>query len=266
MAERLQYPIWAPIDPETLDAPLRDELQWYLDFSFPVWPEPTVASFPSFFIDPEALGAAETIVVTLDEYQALAEPVLPEHQTRPGWFTIDPEALAAGLRDEIQWYAPFAEPVLPEHQTRPGWYAVDPTTLDDPLRDELQWFMEFSVPVLPEHQVRTGTSVIDTESLGEPLRDELQWFQPFSDPIREVIRVIEAGNIFVDEPAAVAPDDELEWFQGFSLPVWQLSSVSYAATQSASGMMAVDISGTDSGTRRQRQIKSLIKSRRRRKR
>ena len=261
MAERFQYPIQAAIDPETLDDPLRDEIQWFQAFSFPVWPTPSVAEIPSFFIDPEALGAVEAVVVTLDEYQPLSGPVLPEHQIRPGIIVIDPETLSDPLRDEIQWFQEFSIPVLPEHQTRPGigvidtetlgdslrdeiqwftefsvpvlpeeqtrlgWFVIDTETLGDALRDEVQWFQQFSFPVWPKHQVRPGWFVIDSETLAEGLRDELQWFQPLSEPIRDVARLIEAGNIFVDEPPAVIVDDDLDWFRALSdpelLPPWR---------------------------------------------
>ena len=180
MVERFQYPIWAPIDPETLDAELRDEIQWWINFSI---------------------------------------PILPEHQTRSGTSVIDAETLGDPLDSKLEYFQEFSLPVLPEHQTRPGLSITDPETLGDPLESKLEYFQEFSLPVLPEHQTRPGTSVIDTETLAEGLRDEIQWFQPLSDPLRAVDRLIDAGNIFVDEPLVVVVEDELEWFQALSHPV-----------------------------------------------
>lgn len=57
MVKRLQYPIWATIDPETLDAQLRDEVQWRYDFSIPVLPLHQVRQ-GLFITDPETLGEA----------------------------------------------------------------------------------------------------------------------------------------------------------------------------------------------------------------
>ena len=222
MAERFQYPVWAAIDPETLDDPLRDEIQWFQEFSVPVLPIPSIAEITFSFIDPEALGEAGAVTVTLEEYQPLSEPVLPLHLQQPEAAIIDPATLDAPLRDEVQWFQEFSLPVLPEHQVRVGVSVIDPEALGEGLRDEIQWFTEFSTPVLPEHQVRPGWVAIDTETLAEGQRDELQWFQPLSDPIREVARVIEAGNIFVDEPPAVVTDD-LDWLQALSQPMRDLT-------------------------------------------
>ena len=118
MVERFQYPIWAPIDPETLDAELRDEIQWWTNFSI---------------------------------------PVLPEHQTRPGTFVIDTETLAEGLRDEIQWFNALSDPLRAvDRLIEAGNIFVDepPAVLAD---DDLDWFQALSHPApLPEWRQPTN--------------------------------------------------------------------------------------------------------------
>ncbi len=226
MARRIQYPILAAIDPTTLDAPLRDELQWFIEFSVPVLRIPSVASVPTFFIDPEALGEPEAVVeITLDEYQPFSIPVLPERKGLHGWLTIDPTTLDAPLRDEIQWFNPFSIPEITTYKVRAGLFVIDPETLSEPLRDELQWFLEFSTPVLPGRKPSLGLFTIDPETLNELLGDKIEWFQEFSTPI---LRTQEAEpGLFVIDPATLdAPlRDELQWFSGFSLPVLPIPSV-----------------------------------------
>ena len=211
-----------PTDPTTLDAPLRDEIQWFQEFDVPVLPEHQTRP-GTFVIDTETL--AEGLRDEIQWFQEFSVPVLPEHQTRSGLFIIDSETLGDALDSKLEYFQEFSVPVLPEHQTRLGLSIADPETLGDPLGDKIEWFSEFPVPVLPENQTRLGWFVIDTETLAEGLRDEIQWFQPLSDPLRAIDRVIDAGNIFVDEPLVVVAEDELEWFQALShpapLPEWR---------------------------------------------
>ncbi len=221
MADRFQYPVQAATDPETLNAPLRDEIQWWIELSQPTRRRASVANFPSFFIDPEALGEAEAAeVVTLDEYQALSEPLPPIRRQHPDAAIIDSATLDAPLRDEIQWFQPLSEPVLPLHRLQRAEAAViDVATLDAPLRDELQWYQDLNTPIFVPHQVRPGVSVIDTETLGEGLRDELQWFRDLDQPTRRKDVAIEAAAVFVDEVAVAPPEDLLEWFNPLSIPM-----------------------------------------------
>ena len=157
MAERFQYPVWAAIDPETLDAPLRDEVQWFQEFSVPVLPIPSVASAPSF--------------------------------------TIDPTTLDAVLRDEVQWFQEFSVPVLriPSVAEIPS-FTIDPEAFGvvETIIVTLDEFQPFSEPVLPLHQVRPGLFVTDPETIGDPLDDKIGWFQPLSEPLRRIGFLIEA--------------------------------------------------------------------------
>ncbi len=76
MAERFQYPIWAPIDPETLDAPLRDELQWFQGLSDPLRAVERVIDAGNIFVDQPLVVVAED---ELEWFQALSHPApLPE--------------------------------------------------------------------------------------------------------------------------------------------------------------------------------------------
>ena len=259
MVDRLQYPARAAQDPETISEGQRDEIQWFQPLSEPIRQLAGVAAFAALLATGAAsLGDADDPpdeAVTLDELQPLSIPVLPLHTQHPAAFAvIDPETLAEGLRDELQWFQPLSLPVLPEHLTRIGISVIDSETLGDPLRDEIQWFQALSLPVLPQHQtdlgwtvadfeepdaavddslewfqrlseptlplhlVRAGINVIDPETLAEPLRDELQWFQPLSEPTRRVAEAIGAGGILEDVPV-VADDPDTSWYTPLSEPV-----------------------------------------------
>ena len=78
-----------------------------------------------------------------------ALPVLPLPLQHPPAATIDPETLAEGLRDEIQWFQALSEPVLPWPPRPHGGcsYQGDP---DD--------FSEVVVPTIPgpEYTVPPG--------------------------------------------------------------------------------------------------------------
>lgn len=263
MAERLQYPIWAAIDPEALGEAVAPEvvtLDEFQAFSVPVLPRP-LQHPEAAIIDPTTLDAP--LRDEIQWFQPLAEPVLPRHLfQRAEAAPIDPETLSAALRDEIQWFMPLAEPVLPLHQTRPGWIAEDPEAIGDPLGDKIEWFQAFSLPVLPRHQTRPGWIAHDPEELAAALRDELQWFRPLSEPIRRIDRLIEAGNILVDEPPAVVTD-ELEWFAALSqpspLPPWRQPQGWFIDPEALSAALGID-------TRRQRAVITMLLSRRRNKR
>ena len=55
------YPVLAAIDPQTLNDPLRDELQWFQALAEPVLPIPDLSSLPSHFNDEELIGAAAPV-------------------------------------------------------------------------------------------------------------------------------------------------------------------------------------------------------------
>ncbi len=227
MVDHVQYPIWAAIDPTTLDAPTRDELQWYLNFSLPV-PRKIRAEEGWFTIDP--ITPPDPVVVTLDEYQPLSIPVVLPTPASIGWFTIDAETLGAPLSDKIEWYQDFSVPVPLALQAYPGTSVIDPETLSEPTRDEIQWYQEFSTFIPLARQAYEGTITSDPETLNDPLDDKIGWFQPFSTPLHIVAKVIEAGNIFVDE-LAVVDDKSFEWFAPLSEPV--LPTPLYQSTEAA---------------------------------
>jgi len=261
-------PGWSATDPQALGDALDDKIGWFTPLSEPVLPEHLFQ-------------------------RAEAAP-------------IDPATLDAALRDEIQWFQELSIPVLPRHLIRTGTSIIDSETLGDPLRDELQWFQELSEPTRRKGSVANIPSFfIDGEilageaveivtldehrPLSEPIfvrprqqpdafttdpatldaaqRDELQWFRALDGPMYPVARAIEAGNIFVDEIAAAPEADvPLDWFQGLSLPIWQIAQFSGLAYSTGAALLADEAAAEVPGTRRQRQMKSLVHSKRRRKR
>lgn len=251
-----QQPDAFTTDQETLNAPLRDEIQWYSPFNLPVLPlHQTRLGW--YTVDPEALSVE--LRSELEYYQPLSEPVLPRHLTGEGWFTIDTETLSAVLRDEIQWFSPFGVPVLPipsvagipaffsdgellandvveavtldEYSPlsepirpilvkQPEAIVIDPATLDAALRDELEWWQDFGIPVLPRHLTRPdGQAVTDPETLNDPLDDKLEWFAEFDQPTppRHLVRV--GGQSPIDfELLGIPLRDKVEWFRLLSEP------------------------------------------------
>jgi hypothetical protein len=271
MVKRLQYPARAAQDPETLSEGQRDEIQWWQPFSEPIRQLAGVAAFAALIASGAApLGDADDppppAAVTLDEHQPLSEPVLRVPTQHPAAFVvIDPTSLDAPLRDELQWFTEFSLPVLPGHQTRPGVFVTDPETLAEGLRDEIQWWRDFDLPPLSQHLVRSGITVIDTETLAEPLRDELQWFQPLSEPARRIAEAIGAGGVLEDITTG-DDDPDTSWYASLSEPVLpsHLFQRAEASIIDPEALGEEGVAPVGAGTRRQRQIKSLTRSRRRR--
>ncbi len=236
MTERLQYPIQAAIDPETLDDPLRDEIQWFQPFSEPIRQLAGVAAAAAIIastgmapIDPEALGEGAGEVVTLDEFQPLSVPVLPLPIQQPDAFVTDPATLDALLRDEIQWLRPLSEPVLrrPSVAEIPSFF-IDPEALGEPAADEIVTLDEFqplSQPVQPRPIQQPEAFVSDPETLGEALRDEIQWWRPLSEPVLPISRhaALAASGAAPDDQQSIgeaAADTSTEWWQPWPDQIW----------------------------------------------
>jgi len=112
MTKRLQYPIWAAIDPE-------------------------------------ALGEEAAEVVTLDEFQAFSLPVIPIYVQQPDAFIIDPVTLGAVARDELQWFQPLSEPMRRIAQIVEGGNIFVDEPPAPVFDDELEWFQPLSDPIWP---------------------------------------------------------------------------------------------------------------------
>ena len=162
------------IDPETLDDPLRDEIQWFQPLAEPVLPKQPEP--PGKFVDdPELLGAKQR--ATLQWWRNFDIPIWPALRARPGWIATDSETLGDPLRDEIQWFEPLSSPIL-ARQTGPWtWIAGDLVEPAAAPTDESGWFVDLSVPVLPRPVQHTG-AVTDPETLGAIRRIRKHHLQP----------------------------------------------------------------------------------------
>ncbi len=204
----------APIDPETLNDPETDRLEWFAPFSQPVLERRAdyyAATFAAGVapIDPETLNDPETD--RAEWLPPLSEPV-PRiaglHASNQQAFFIDPEALgetAIAADESTEWLPPLSEPVPQRvglHASEQQAFVTDPETLGDPETDRLQWFVSFSEPVRPELRYQHDASFPDPETIGD----------------------------------AAAADTSVEWFVAFSEPVLPLGPM-YAAALAASGMV-----------------------------
>ncbi len=289
MANWWQYPGQAFDDPESRGAPADDKLEWFTPFSGPVR---VLALASALIASGQAPIDAETLGAPADDklewFAPLSEPVraIPRHQDEITYFDLQNDAVAADISTE--WLVPFSEPVrllpgvryLAVHAAA-GFIPTDLETIGDPgdqSRDV--GLVPFSEPVRRLHpdaaaQVASGSCPLDPETLGAPAADKLEWFAAFSEPVLPIPRPQLAPAVFEDLTSdAVVDDKSIEWFAPFSGPGLPLGPEYHAALASSTGQAPIDpetlnepgIPAVTAGTRRQRQIKSLVKSRRRRRR
>lgn len=204
-------------DEESLGAPESDRLQWHAALSIPAFPAARPLGAYAFVDEQAAPAPADT-----DDFPALSVPIAvpdPSASLLPASI-IDPEALAAPLRDELQWFLALSEPALPRPDL--SWHpalSIDPTGLADPAVEivTLDEHAPLSMPVRPPHSSGPlePAAIIDAETLGDAEADRLQWFVALSTPT--FVRQLEPGWLaLVDTPEPGEADE----IAALSIPVY----------------------------------------------
>ena len=177
---------FAPIDPETLNDPETDRLEWY-------------APFPEQVFDRSGNAYAATLAA--------------------GMAPIDPEGLNEGVPADtsVEWHAPFSEPILQlaginyAATLAAGSAPIDPETLNDPLEDKLEWYAAFSEPVRPKVIYQHPAAFDDHGTLGDagvPADTSVEdWWAGFSEPILQRPGIAYFATLVASGAAPIDPEE-----------------------------------------------------------